>query len=196
MEIIQSEGKFNRYRTRVNHEVFTGSIFPRQTFKRKAISTRFFDSGWLTSVELFEVLRSLCNEFEEDGFVFGVISPDPERFARDHSGSFPAARFLRNDSSSSFRDFVMYGSNDAIAFQTFEIVILSDNGAFAVYGKRIDEYAVVSTFKEASGRQQKTPSVFSENFLMNRSALFERIKNFKNFKISKQEFFDAWDSAR
>ena len=127
--------------------------------------------------------------------IFGVLSPDPQRFALDHSGCFPAARFSRNDEVSSFLDFVLYGGNDAIAFQVFEIVIMSDSGSFAAYGKRTDEYGVVSTFNQIGSDHKKMPAAFAVDFLIGREDLFECIKDFRNFRISRQEFFESWGNC-
>jgi hypothetical protein len=195
MDIIQSSDEFNLYRLRVKQEVWLGNVFPRRVFMRSPVSTRFFDSAYMTSPEFFEVLRSLCNEFNEDGFVFGVMSPDPQRFASGHSGRFPAARFSRKDEVSAFLDFVLYGGNDAIAFQVFEVVILSDGGSFAVYGKRVDEYGVVSTFDEIELDYKKMPAAFAVDFLMDREELFECIKDFRNFRTSRQDFFESWGNG-
>jgi hypothetical protein len=192
MNIVQSSDEFNSYRQRTIQEIWLGNVFPRRVFKRIPASTRFFDSAHMTSPEFFEFLQSLCNEFDEDGFYFGVLRPDPQRFAIDHSGRFPAAWFSRNDQVSTFLDFVSHGGNDAIAFQVFEIAILTKNGSFSAYGTRENEYGAISTFKEVELNRQKAPIAFALHFLMDRSELLECIKDFRNFKISRQEFFDSW----
>jgi hypothetical protein len=195
MNVIRTSDEFNLCRQRIVREVSLGDVFPRRVFKRNPVSTKFFDSAYITSPEFFEMLRSLCNEFDEDGFVFGVLKPDPWRFARDNSGFFPAARFSRYDHSSAFLDFVFYGGNDAIAFQVFETVILSNSGWFAAYGKREDEYGVVSTFRETKSDYKKSPAAFTADFLMDDLAFFECIKNFRNFRISREQFIESWGNG-
>ena len=154
------------YRARVEREVWLGGVFPRRVFKRSPSSTKFFDSANMTSSEFFEMLRALCDELNEGGFTFGVVDPNPGRFASGHFGRFPVAKFSRNDPVSEFLDFVLYGENDAISFQVFEIVILSDSGSFVAYGRRVDEYGVVSIFDGLGMRSKAMPKALAAGFLM------------------------------
>jgi hypothetical protein len=195
MEIVRDVGQFELYEKRVNEEVFLGNIFPRRVFKKRPTSVGFFDCAYMTSGELFRGLKSLCDDFDEDGFVFMMLHPDPKKYYFDDLGYFPAARFSRNDDALVFKEFVLRedgpaGITSAIAFQAYEIVIRSDKGAFVVYGKRADELGVIGAFRTPLNNAEPILKHLND-IIMDCEMAYQEIKNFKP-PITKREFVDAW----
>jgi len=199
MDIIKDVEQFEFYEKRVNEELFLGSVFPRCVFKRRPTSIGFFDSGYMTSKELFRGLKSLCDDFDEDGFVFMMLHPDPIKYYFDTFGYFPAARFSRNDDELVFDQFVLRddgpsGVISAIAFQVFEIAILSDDGGFIVYGKRADELGVIDVLRKSLPIRTEPISKHLNDIIMDCETAYREIRNFRP-PITKREFLDAWQCA-
>jgi hypothetical protein len=67
VDLVRSSDEFDLYRLRITGEVWLGDVFPRRVLKRTPLSTRFFESAYLTGSRLFEMVRSLFNDFNEDG---------------------------------------------------------------------------------------------------------------------------------
>lgn len=129
-----------------------------------------------------------------------MMNPNPRKYYFNHFGYFPAARFSRNDDAAAFKEFVLRddsppGITSAIAFQAFEIVILSDEGAFVVYGKRADELGVIGIFRAPFENRPEPLFEHLGEIIMDCEMAYQEIRNFKP-SIAKAEFLDAWRCAQ
>jgi hypothetical protein len=121
MEIVPTAAAFDEHLRRAKTILSRTSAFPKCIFSVPPASWAFFESGDLTSRELFEFLLHLCEMTDDPGFVFMMVDPDPINYFQKHFGWLPAARFSPGDRVEDFPEFVTKDPGgslaDAIAYR-------------------------------------------------------------------------------